>query len=148
MAELANAKIPDAQVPNRPGALTTVFHRFRPVDLLLSAGTISVGDLITLMSLPKAARVTWATVRTTGTMTSSGTPSLTLIYSRNSVGASLTGSFTVSAGANVALMTTAALSKDTTNSTVILLSVAAGSLDRTISDQFIETMVQYEDDDS
>lgn len=148
MALLTGAKIPDTQVPNRPGNLTTVFHRFRPSDLGLSAGTVSLADLVELFVLPKAARVTWATVRTTGTLTSSGTPGLTLTYTRNDVGAALTGSFTVSTGANVALMTTAALSKDGTNSTIIRLSVSIGSIDRTISDQFIETMVQYEDDDS
>lgn len=148
MTNFTGAKTPDPQVQQRVGQLTTVFHQFRPSDLSVSAGTLSLGDTIELFTLPKGVRITYATVRTTATLTSSGTPNLTLTMTQSATTSNLTGSFTVSTGATTALMNTAATVKDGTNSTVIRLAIGLGSLDRTISDQTVYTMLQYEADDS
>lgn len=148
MANLIGAKIPDQQVPARIGMLTTVFHQFKPSDLGVSAGTLSLGDTIELFTLPKGARITYATVSTTGTLTSSGTPNLTLTLTLSATTSNLTASFTVSTGAAAALMNSAATIKDGTNSGLVRLAIGIGSLDRTISNQTIYTMVQYENDDS
>lgn len=150
MATLTGAKWPDRRVPQRVGQLTTIFPKIKPADVGLSTGTISISDRIDVVKLPKKFRITDAAHRVTGSLAASGTPTIGLVLVVDGTSYALTTA-TLASEASNQTMSIAPLAESITLSSdniYVALSVAGGTLDRTISGQQVEVMLQYEADNA
>jgi hypothetical protein len=149
MARLTAAAYSDRRVPQRIGQLTTIFPKIRGADVGLSVGTISIGDRIDIAKLSPGFRLTYASHRVTGDLSVSGSPTVQLVAVIDGTSYALTTATAANAASN-ATMSIAPLAAALTLSSdsYIALSVAGGTLDRTLSTAWVEVMLKYETDDA
>lgn len=139
MATWTNAQLPDAQVPARTGARTTLFWT---VALTAFSSSPAAADIINVANLPNGSRVVESSLYNSNASNGAATSTIQLQQKVNTTVSNLTATLAATAvGSNV--QNVAPPPSDPAYSTLIQIAVATAALQNT-SPGYIGVMLGYE----